>query len=79
MFGYGNANGFGCGNFFGGGIMMWIFFVIIIGLIVYSFKKDGNKSRPFQSDSALEILNKRYARGEINDEEYNRMKTEIEK
>ncbi|PLX71151.1 MAG: electron transporter RnfE [Denitrovibrio sp.] len=79
MFGAGNDNSFGCGDFFGGGIMMWIFFAIIIGLIIYSFKKEGSKDNSSQSGSALDILNSRYAKGEINDEEYYRMKTEIEK
>ena len=40
----------------------------------------ANKSNnfPYPSESALDILNKRYANGEINEEEYLRMKRNID-
>ncbi|SJZ64773.1 putative membrane protein [Cetobacterium ceti] len=65
-----------------GGMWMFPFFGIIVFviIIVLIFKGiSGNKSNEniFHSESALEILNKRYAKGEISKEEYEEMKKTI--
>jgi putative membrane protein len=59
---------------------MWIFMIIIWVLIILgavaTFKWiAGSKMR--SSESALEILKKRYAKGEISEEEFNKMKEKI--
>jgi len=67
------------GYFFHGGGFMWIFWILLIIAIVFIFQNmtKGNSSPGSGNDSALEILKKRYARGEIDDEEYERRKNEL--
>lgn len=65
--------------FFTGGGFMWIFWLlIIIGVIflILNITK-GSMTQP-SNDSPLEILKKRYARGEIEEEEYERRRKELE-
>jgi putative membrane protein len=63
-----------------GGMFMWIIFLIVIGLLIYFFlqtrKTKGQTST--QDESHLDILKKRYAKGEIAKEEYERMKKGLE-
>jgi len=68
------------GMFFGGGFM-WLFWILIIVVIVVVLKAVmGNDSQgtATKADSPLEILQKRYARGEIEEEEFNRRRKELE-
>jgi putative membrane protein len=69
---------------YGGG--MWMFFqflfwiLVIIGivlLIVWIVRQPKRYDRGPGEESALEILKKRYARGEISKEDYERMKKDI--
>ncbi len=59
----------------GWGIFIWIFWIlVIIGialLINYLLERIGGQ------ESALDVLNKRYARGEITKEEFEEKKKEI--
>ena len=59
---------------------------ILGGLLIYWFFMSQRKqqpsfftseSMPVNSGNALNILNERYARGEINDEEYSRIKATL--
>lgn len=66
----------------GWGVMfMGIFFLLFIGLIVYliviSTKRTPSEVS-FKENTSLEILKKRYARGEINKEEYDRIKKDLQ-
>lgn len=79
---YGNPGYFGgYGN--GGGmfIMMGFGFLIFIILVYLAYKLIKTNSSQFSlnSNSALNILNERYAKGEINEEEYNKMKANLSK
>lgn len=68
------------GHFFGGGYMWILWLVITVGvffLIQNVFK--GSKNDSYDSESPMDILNKRYARGEIEEEEYNRRRKELER
>ena len=63
-----------------GGMFMWIIFLIVIGLLIY-FIVQAQKTKgqtPTQNESHLDILKKRYAKGEITKEEYERMKKDLE-
>lgn len=72
---------YGFGHF-GGGFIGIIFWIIVIAAIVMLFRllsdnRSSNDNDGDRSESALEILNKRYARGEIDQQEYERKKREI--
>jgi putative membrane protein len=63
-----------------GGMFMWIIFLIVIGFLIY-FIVQAQKMKgqtPTQTESPLDILKKRYAKGEIAKEEYERMKKDLE-
>ena len=62
---------------FAGGFM-WIFWILIIFAIAMLFKagvSDSNSGG--HRETPLEILEKRYARGEIDEEEFQRRKKEL--
>lgn len=66
--------------FFGGGFM-WIFWILLIVLLVMGVKGLGGSSgsdKSSQDDSSLEILKKRYARGDIDEDEFERRRNELE-
>ncbi len=60
---------------------MWLILIIIAGIIVY-FLMERNKKRGISDESPrespTEILKRRYAKGEITKEEFERIKREIE-
>jgi len=63
-----------------GGMFMWIIFLIVIGVVIY-FIVQTQKTKgqtPKQNESHLDILKKRYAKGEIAKEDYERMKKDLE-
>ncbi len=59
-----------------------IFLVCVIVMLVLVFRGSGpmcaGRGPHPKDDSAREILDRRYARGEINQEEYQRMRKEIQ-
>ncbi|HYE09944.1 MAG TPA: SHOCT domain-containing protein [Patescibacteria group bacterium] len=66
-YGYGMMGGFG------------LIPLILIGLIIFAVIKltqssNRNYINPTNNNDALDILNQRYANGEISDEEYTRKK-----
>ena len=65
------------GWLFGGGMwLMWIVFIVLLGLVIKYLAAGGTASR--EADSPLDILKKRYARGEIDDEEFERRRKPLE-
>lgn len=63
-----------------GGMFMWIIFLVVIGFLIY-FMVQAQKTKdqtPTQTESPLDILKRRYAKGEISREEYERMKKDLE-
>ena len=60
----------------------WIFWLVIIVLIIWGVKTLASSNRSQNTDppqeSAMEILKKRYARGEINDEEFEEKKRHLQ-
>lgn len=62
---------------FGGGFM-WLFWILIIVAIVMLVKAGGSsQSSDHHHETPIEILKKCYARGEIDDEEFQRKKKEL--
>ena len=59
--------------------LMPILWIAVIGLIIWAVVAATSKTRDSgqTGDSALEILKRRYARGEINKEEYETKKKDI--
>ncbi|MFQ5798668.1 MAG: SHOCT domain-containing protein [Bacteroidota bacterium] len=62
----------------GGWIYMVLFWAVIIAGVVFFIKwAAGEKKFESREDSPLEILKRRYARGEINKEEFELKKKEL--
>jgi putative membrane protein len=69
---------------------MWIIFLIVIGFLIYFFVQN-QKAKGFfdqsqnpkgpsaaQDESPLDILTRRFAKGEIEKEQYEKMKNDLE-
>ncbi len=70
---------FGNQGFMGGGFM-WIFWIAVIVGIIFLVKwivEQGRQSAPSTDSNPLDILKRRYARGEIDKEEYERKKKDL--
>ncbi|MCL4491077.1 MAG: SHOCT domain-containing protein [Nitrospirae bacterium] len=74
MYGY----GMGWGWF--GPILMIVFWVLVIAGLVSLIKvlSGGGRSTSAKEDTAIDILKKRYARGEIDAEEFARRRRDLE-
>lgn len=77
---YGLFSGYGgWGNmmgFWGGGIMMVLFWAAVIYFIVWLVR--NNKTNERDDKKALEILKERYARGEIDKKEFEEKKKDLD-
>lgn len=69
-----------------GGWFIWIIFVALAGVIIYTVFRasnrrgmEGGSAYGASNGRAAEILKERFAKGEINEEEYMRMKEAIKK
>ena len=61
-------------------MLLWLVLLIAVGAIVYALasrRGDGTAAPRHESETSLEILKNRYARGEITKEEFDRMKDDI--
>lgn len=73
-----NGMGFG-GMWFG-----WLFWLVILAVIVWAVvtvvnknQKNNYNGNPLRHGDALEILKERYARGEINRDQFEQMKRDL--
>ena len=70
-------------DFGSGGIFMWLIFLALAGFIVCIFviqpRKSGESGGGQPKETPLDILKKRYARGDITKEEFENLKKDIEK
>lgn len=68
---------FGRNLFFGGGLFMMIFWILLLvlgGIFLYKMIKTNLKN---ENNETLETLKKRYVSGEISKEEFERIKKDI--
>ena len=67
-------------GWYGGGLM-WLILIIVAVVVIY-FVLNRNKNRETLDDSdresPMDILKKRYAKGDITKEEFDRLKRDIE-
>jgi len=65
---------------FGGGFM-WILWILIIVFIIWAVKSTvmTNSSGQSNDETPQDILKKRFARGEIDEAEYERRRKELQK
>ncbi|MEE4112471.1 MAG: SHOCT domain-containing protein [Desulfobacteraceae bacterium] len=66
-----------------GGIFMWLILLALVVFLIYIFliqpKKSGDSGGGQPEETPLDILKKRYARGDITKEEFENLKRDIEK
>lgn len=79
---FAHGDGFGHMDGFGWGMMGmgWVIMLVIVGLIVWAVVQATSSSSKRDNDptaSAQRILADRFARGEIDDEEYRRRSDEL--
>lgn len=55
--------------------LFWIFFIVVIIVLLKAVSGTGNAPQP--EKSPMEILKARYARGEIDDEEFQHRRHEL--
>ncbi|MFG6114672.1 SHOCT domain-containing protein [Halobacillus sp. MO56] len=74
----GGMNG-GMGGFFGFGFIWILIIIAIIAIVVWMMKPgSNNKQDHTSSNKSLDTLKERLARGEISEEEYDRLKRKLE-
>lgn len=73
-----NGWGFGIGGFIGGIVWMIIEIVLVVVAIYFIVSLLHGTRNGYRKSDAMEILRERYARGEINEEEYLERKKRLE-
>jgi putative membrane protein len=66
-----NMHGYGYGGF-----LVYLLLLVLIGLVVYFIVRQ-QRTDGSGLETPLDILKKRYARGEISKEDYDRMKNDL--
>jgi putative membrane protein len=63
-----------------GGIFMWLIVLILVGVVIYYLLQISRSKGSDGSiiETPLDILKKRYAKGEIDKEEFDRKKKDLE-
>lgn len=69
---YGHMMGYGFS-----GVIMWVLFLIVLVAVLFTAVKVAGSGGGAAGETALEILKKRYARGEIDKEEFERLKKDL--
>ena len=64
-----------------GGMFMWLIWILVAGVIIYFIfyqRKNSPKIDTSVPESHMDILKKRYARGEISKQQYDELKKDLE-
>jgi len=64
-----------------GGGLLWLVIIVVVGVAIYYQVTHSRKSRSSEGpagEKALDLLKKRYARGEISKEEFENMKKDLQ-
>jgi len=64
-----------------GVMLMWLILIILVGIIIYVVIIRGRRSGDWRdqvSENPVEILKRRYAKGEISKEDFERQKKDLE-
>jgi putative membrane protein len=61
-----------------GGAFMWLIFLVLIGVVIYFVLRGDKWMKRGSEDTALDILKKRYAKGEITKQEYEKIKKDLQ-
>ena len=60
------------------GWIMWILIISLIFVLIWSNTREKDKYLPFnQNESPMDILKKRYAKGEITKDQFEQMKIDL--
>lgn len=60
------------------GWFMWILIIALIFVLIWSNTREKDKYLPFdKSENAMDIIRKRYAKGEITKEQFEQMKKDL--
>lgn len=67
--------------FFGGGLMLILWIVLILGIIfiVKTLSTTDKESKYLDAKKPLEILKERYARGEIDETEFDQKRDDLKR
>jgi len=67
------------GHFFGGGFM-WILWIVVTAGVFFLIQNviKGKTQNSYDNEEPMDILKKRYARGEIDEEEFEQRRKELE-
>ena len=76
MDGYGMAGGFGFSGIFM--ILWWVLIIVgVVALVRWVATSSGVEGRSGGDSKALDILKQRYARGEIDEQEFQKRKRDL--
>jgi putative membrane protein len=66
-------------DFSGGGVLMWILFFVLVGVLVYFMVRAPQARGPGMPlhETPLDILKRRYAQGEITKQQFDEMKRDL--
>ena len=72
-----HGGNYGWGMGYGGFFMILFWVLVILGVVYIVQAAVRSRTGPEQKESPLDVLKKRYARGEITKEEYEKMKDDL--
>lgn len=75
-----SGSGWGHMMYFGyGGGFMWVLFIVVIGVLIYLLIQiiKIKENAGGVGESPIDILKKRYAKGELTKDEFDRMKKDL--